>query len=191
MSVLASPEYVSAGSRMTWTGQFGSFMVPNSSWVLPQSANDVIAAVASKLQNAFQLAVERSENNVSALGLGSGSITLYLRTDSDRGNGETDDGLTDILTNVNDAFKQVGYDVVGSSIGSYTPAPAPNGAVQPTITTGTPLQTVTQQNANSPVSTGSWWDGLVSKVETGSVGFILGGVAVIVIILVVVVKSEV
>lgn len=182
MSILSSPEYVSAGSRMTWTGQFGA----NYSYHLTLA--DVIQAAASVLSNNYLLAVERNDNGVSWGGLGSGSITLSLRTDQDRGDGETDDGLTDILNNVSDAFKQVGYPPINAVINNYTPA---DNSGRGTINTGTPLKTVPQQEADKPKDNSpSWWDQLVSKVEAGSIGFALGGIAVVALIVVVVVHSE-
>lgn len=182
MSILASPEYVSAGSRITWTGQF--------SGGVPWSPGDVISGITSHLSNKYQLAVEKSDNNISWVGVGGGSITLWLRTDSDRGDGEADDGLTDILNNVSDEFKAYNAPLTNASINNYTPA---DSSGRGTINTGTQLKTTTQQNADKPnqPSAPSWWDQFIGKIEAGSVGFVIGGVAVVAIIIVVVVKSEV
>lgn len=184
MSVLASPEYVSEGSRVVWTGQFGSTATANT-WALTSSG--MIQDVSAVLWNSYKLAVEKSDNGLSWGGLSGGSVTLYLRTDQDRGDGEVDDGLTDILNNVSDAFKQIGFPCVNCSINKYTPA---DNSSRGTVNTGTPLATVQQQTANDKPSP-SWWDQFIGKVEAGSMGFILGGVAVVALIVVVVVKSEV
>jgi len=183
MSVLASPEYVSEGSRVTWTGQFGSTATANT-WALTSSG--MIQDVSAVLWNNYKLAVEKSENGMSYGGLGGGSITLYLRTDIDRGDGEVDDGLTDIMGNVADAFKQVGMPCINCSLNNYTPA---DSSGRGTVNTGTPLKTVPQQTSENKPSP-SWWDDFVNKVEAGSIGFILGGVAVVGLIIIVVVKSE-
>lgn len=190
MSVLDSPEYVSAGSRMVWTGQFGG-------GVLPWSPDEISAAIKSSLANKYSLAVEKEVNNIPWLALSTGSITLYLRTDIDRGDGETDDGLTDILHNVDDEFKAEHAPLVTSVLNSYTPPANPQqsgGGAGATVNTGAVLKTVDQQVAtgagpiNNPIS--SWWDGLVSKVEAGSVGFAVGAIAVVSLIIVIVVHSE-
>lgn len=183
MSVLKTPEYVSEGSRIVWTGQFGSTATANT-WALTSSG--MIQDVSAVLWNLYKLAVEKSDNGLSWGGLGGGSITLYLRTDQDRGDGEVDDGLTDILNNVADAFKNAGYPPINATINSYTPA---DNSGRGTVNTGTPLKTVPQQTADKPDAP-SWWDQLIGKVEAGSIGFILGGVAVVGIIVLVIVKSE-
>lgn len=190
MSILATPEYVSSGSRMVWTGQFSG--VP-----LSVGPSDLIAAVASTLANNYQLVVEKSDNNYSALTSSPTSITLYLRTDIDRGDGETDDGLTDILNNVNDAFKtNIGalslYNptLMSSSINSYTPAPTQDNPAPVMQTTGTPLQTTAQVVASQPAST-NWWDSLTTKLEAGSVGFLVGGAVVVGLVIYMMVRPQV
>lgn len=173
---------------MVWTGQFGPFINPSTSFTQPRMVDDVVQKVASTLSNNYSLAVEKSSDNVSWAGLGSGSVTLNLRTDVDRGDGEGDDGLTDILNNVSDAFRMLGYPPKNASINNYTPA---DNSGRGTVNTGTPLKTAEQQAADKPADNSkSWWDEFVNKVEAGSIGFVLGGVAVVALIIVVVVKSE-
>lgn len=188
MSILASPEYVNAGSRVTWTGQFGSFL-------FSAGADPLIADVTARLKNNFNLCVESSSNNISAGGLGTGSITLSVRTDIDRGDGETDDGLTDILNNINDTFRAVGDAPTASALNNYTAAPSNDSSSGPqqavTISTGTQAQTVAQQNAAAPKSSSSsWWDSLTGNLAAGSMGFVIGGAAVVVVIIVILIKAE-
>lgn len=185
MSVLASPEYVNAGSRVTYTGQFDNIL-------LYATITDVIQGVGSYLLNSYNLTVEKADNNISITG--SGSVTLSLRTNIDRGDGETDDGLTDILNNVNDAFNKWNCTPTASGLNQYVPAAqdGSNGS-SGAVNTGTPLTTVTQQaavaaaaatNPNNPST--SWWSSLtggfsntVSQIEAGSVGIVIGAVVVI------------
>jgi hypothetical protein len=177
MSVLSSPEYVEAGSRIVWTGQFPSFLVAAS-----ETPNDAITRVGTYLRNNYNLIIERSDNGISWGGLGGGSITLYLRTDIDRGDGDSDDGLTDILGNVCQAFQNIGDPPITAVINSYT---KPSGTKQ---NTGTPLPPVSDTPRDSSTS---WWDQFVGKVEAGSLGFVIGSIAVVALIVVVAVKSEV
>lgn len=185
MSVLASPEYVSEGSRMTWTGQFSSFLMMAS-----ETPNDAVSKVAASLKNMYNLIVEKSENGISWLGAGGGSITLYLRSDMDRGDGEQDDGLSDILGNVNAAFDAINCPVITAVINDYTPADT--GAIQKT---GVPLATVTEQQrqdaANNPPSGNSWWDNITGKLEAGSIGIVIGGAAVVVVLIVLLTRPSV
>jgi hypothetical protein len=173
-----SPEYVNAGSLITWTGQFGSFL-------LSKGASDLIATVGAYLKNNYNLMVQSSSNNISGYGLGSGSITLYLMTAIDRGDGETDDGLTDILNNVNDAFSNSGDAVVSSALTSYTPA-SQDGSVATSTTVAN--QSTAVQNAAAaallpaPSSSGSptdWFSQLQSNLESGGIGLIIGAAAVV------------
>lgn len=190
MSILATPEYVNAGSRVVWTGQFNGVM-------LYGATGDVIQGVVSELLNSYQLSVEKQDNNISLFST-DGSITLYLRTNIDRGNGETDDGLTDILNNVNDAFTHQHATPTTASLSQYTPANVDGGTASGAINTGTPLATVQQQQVaaaktNSPNewSLSGWWDKTVAQVEAGSVGFIIGGLAVVGVIIFIAVHKEV
>jgi len=189
MSVLASPEYVSSGSRMQWTGQFGSFL-------LSKGPTDLIASVTALLKNNYALAVERSSNNIDYGGLGSGSITLYLRTDQDRGDGETDDGLTDIGQNVNDSFQSQGFLPSAWGITNYVPASTDGSTSNSTvINTGAATQTVEQQtaasaNTNATSGLGSWWDNLTGKVEAASVGVVIGGAVAVGLLIFFMMKSE-
>lgn len=174
MSVLASPEYVNAGSRMVWTGQFGTFL-------FSKGPTDLIAAVAALLKNNYSLAVESSQNNIAYGGLGNGSITLSLRTDIDRGDGETDDGLSDIGNNCADTFKSQGFSVSAWGITNYTPANSDGSTDNSQIVnTGAATKTVAQQNAENPSSSGiTWWDKLTGELAAGSVGLLVGGVLVV------------
>lgn len=178
MSILQTPEYVNAGSRVVWTGQFNGVL-------LYGATNDVIQGVVSDLLNNYQLSVEKQDNNISLFST-DGAITLYLRTNIDRGDGETDDGLTDILNNVNDAFTRQHATPTTASLSQYTPASQDGSGASGAINTGTPLATVQQQqvaaaktSSPSDWSLSGWWDKTVAQVEAGSVGFIVGGVAVI------------
>lgn len=183
MSVLQSAEYVSAGSRMVWTGQFPNFFMAAS-----QTPNDAIQMVAAYLRNNYQLVVEKADNGITWQGFGSGSITLHLRTDIDRGDGEQDDGLTDILGNVNQAFENFNNPVLAAVINSYTSA-----ATHDSVNTKAPLPTVPEQQRQEKdvtiSSTPSWWDDLVTKVEAGSIGLVLGAGAVVAVIIYFSVKS--
>jgi hypothetical protein len=176
MSVLASPEYVNAGSRVVWTGEFSSLF-----WKNPA---DAIIAVSSYLLNNYNLVVEASAYNESYAGLGESQITLHLKTNIDRGDGETDDGLTDILSNVNEAFTSVGGNkLITSSLNSYASAAADgSNSAGATVNTGSPQPTVEQIKASvasTAASGGSWWGNLVGQVEAGTTGFVFGAVAVV------------
>jgi phage shock protein PspC (stress-responsive transcriptional regulator) len=180
MSVLASPEYVNAGSRVTWTGQLHTTL-------LYATIASTIQSVSSTLLNNNSLVVEKVDNNIGLSG--SGSVTLYLRTDSDRGDGENDDGLTDILNNVNDAFRANGVTVEASALNNYQPANADGTGSSGPVNTGTAQTTVAQQNAAAAANAGptsgvfggisDWWNKTVTQVEAGSIGFVIGGVAVV------------
>lgn len=182
MSVLASPEYVSAGSRMVWTGQFPNFLMAAA-----ETPNDAINKVGAYLRNNYSLIVEKADNGISWGGAGGGSITLHLRTDIDRGDGESDDGLTDILGNVNNAFELVGDAPLSAVINSYTSA-----ATKESVNTNAPLPTVPEQQqqqkdidiSNAP----NWFDQLTAKLEAGSIGIVIGAVAVVGILIYVTVK---
>jgi hypothetical protein len=178
MSVLATPEYVNAGSRVVWTGQF-------SNLALGLVLSSVIQAVGSALLNQYNLIIEKADNNIGLTG--QGSVTLYLRTDIDRGDGESDDGLTDILRNVNDAFSQQHATPNASALSNYSPASQDGSGANGTINTGTPLDTVARQNQVAAITDGGgisgWWNGLVSKAEYGSIGFVIGGLAVVGVII--------
>lgn len=190
MSVLASPEYVNAGSRMTWTGQFGG---SQRALALGDVAG-VIQAVTSTLFNTVQLTVEKVDQNISTFG--SGSVTLYLRTNIDRGDGEQDDGLTDILANVRDAFALANAAPLnGGVINNYTPADQNGNAATGAIQTGTPLITVKDQKISEPSGPGwslsAWWDKTVGQVEAGGIGIIVGAVAVVGVLIYFSVRQEV
>jgi hypothetical protein len=186
MSVLASPEYVSSGSRMTWTGGFGSFL-------FSKGPSDLISSVSALLKNNYALIIERYDSGISAGGLGSGSMTLYLRTDQDRGDGETDDGLTDIGQNVRDTCASQGFPPSSWAIDNYQPANTDGSTSTQVIKTGTAQKTVEQNTAadKSTSSVTSWWDNLTGKLEAGSVGVLIGGAVVIGLILFLAVKQEV
>lgn len=184
MSILQTAEYVSAGSRMQWTGQF-----PNLVDVIAnRGPAGIVGFIASNLLNKYNLVVERYDNSLGTTGLAAGSITLYLRTDSDRGNGETDDGLSDILKNVDDEFANDGHVVSSSSLNNYTPAPSQDNTAPATINTGSPQQTAAQENAQRLANTGTlgtgtgiggWFTGIVGQVEAGSIGVVIGAVLVV------------
>lgn len=195
MSILSSPEYVSSGSRMTWTGSFsGGKAFNENSFEMPWDIGSVLATVTSNLANKYQLVIEKTENNIASIGFGGGSITLSLRTDIDRGDGETDDGLTDILNNVNDEFRALSCPFVTAVLNDYTPPANPQqsgGGAGATVNTGAPVKTVDQQNVAKPAASNNhWYDSLLGKVEAGSVGFIIGSVAVVGLIIALMVHSE-
>ncbi len=197
MSVLSSPEYVSSGSRMTWTGQFSSGRAFNEHFAAPWDVGSIIAAVTSSLANKYQLVVEKSVDNISSIGFGGGSITLSLRTDIDRGDGENDDGLTDILNNVNDEFRAESTPFTNAVINNYTPPadPQQTGGGAPksgtTINTGVPLATVDQQDAAKPTASNThWYDSFLGKLEAGSVGVLIGAAVVVGLVIAVVVHGE-
>jgi hypothetical protein len=176
MSVLASPEYVNAGSRVVWTGEFSSLF-----WKNPA---DAIIAVSSYLLNNYNLVVEATAYHETYEGLGTSQITLHLKTNIDRGDGETDDGLTDILSNVNEAFTSVGGNkLVSSSLNNYSSAAADgSNSAGATVNTGSPQPTVEQIKASVAATTasgGHWYDNLIGQVAAGSTGFIFGAVAVV------------
>lgn len=188
MSVLASPEYVSAGSRMVWHGEFHNWLTSFS-----ESPTQAIIDVQAYLKNNYSLIVERSVNNVG-FGTGTGTIDLYLRTDIDRGDGETDDGLTDIQNNVNDAFsKQVGVPVLGSTITNYQSA-ATGPTTPPDMNPGNDSGGSDKKGCTSTDfafdNLGCWWDDLTKKVEAGTIGFAIGAVVVIGVIVFLSVKSS-
>lgn len=192
MSVLATPEYVTAGSRMNWTGQFNSGSVTD--WtaafkeaILFASPYDAVASISTQLKNNFSLIVESSDNGLN-WDNSSGKITLHLRTDIDRGDGETDDGLSDIGGNVSDAFNAAGFPVDSWAITSYQ-RQASDGSTQK-VSTGTSQTDVTQTpSGTSSVST--WWDKVTGEVAAGSIGLVIGGAVVIGLLIFLAVKSEV
>jgi hypothetical protein len=189
MSVLDSPQYVSEGDQMVYSGQFGPFL-------FSKGPTQLVADVTATLQNTYHLAVQKYENSVSDYGLGTGTITLHLESLIDRGDGEQDDGLTDILNNVNDAFRKDGYSPAGSAISQYTPAPTTDPVTgasipQAPIATNSPLPTAEQSNAAKTSNpTDSWWSKLVGQVEAGSIGVVIGSAAVIGLLIYLSVKPE-
>lgn len=180
MSILPSPEYVSSGSRVTYTGKFGSWLLS-----APETPTDTIKKVGDYLRNNYQLILEKSTNGITWLSSG-GSITLVFRTDIDRGDGEQDDGLSDILANVNEAFMTLGHDPINSVLNNYHPAPNPAqpSAAPSVIDTGAALPVVVPTPTNTTSSSdnsgiGEWFSGLFTKLEAGSIGFVFGAVAII------------
>jgi hypothetical protein len=179
---------------MTWTGQFGG---SQRALALGDVAG-VIQSVTANLMNNYNLTVEKVDQNIGILG--SGSVTLYLRTNIDRGNGEDDDGLTDILANVRDAFTNANAAPQnGGVLNNYTPADQNGNAATGMVQTGTPLPTVKDQKVANPPGTdtgwfsglGVWWDKTVGEIEAGSIGLVVGAVAVVGILVYFSVRSEV
>lgn len=191
MAVLATgAEYVAAGSRMTYSAQF-----PNlKDFLANLGPAGIVAKIGSNLKNKYNLDVEKFDNGVGISGFTPGSITLYLRTNIDRGDGDTDDGLTDILGNVNDEFRLDGHEPTSSVINDYTPAPSDaqptptvvhSGAALPTV------QTIQEQAAKNNPDGPSWWDQLTGKLEAGTVGFTIGAVVIVGLLIFVAVKQQV
>jgi len=193
MSVLSTgAEYVAAGSRMVWSGQFGSLFF-SSAGAMNLGISDVVSNLGAKLANQYNLHIEKFDNNLSWAGFGGGSITFHLRTDSDRGDGYLDDGLTDILGNVSDEFTKLGYTPTTAVINSYSPAPTDAQPSPNVIHTGAALPTVeTQQQQIAATEIGTnWWDSIFGKLEAGTAGFAVGAIAVVGLLVFLAIKSEV
>lgn len=167
--------YVVSGSRLTWSGDFGTLSF------LTQSSGDTIQAVGAGLSNKYNLLIERANNVGDWSGLQARTITLDLRSDMDRSSDN------DIRGNIMDEFASAGAACIASRIISITP---PGGQAQGTGAPGTPPG----GNPASNVCVGFWdcigsgefsaaFGNLTGQVEAGSVGFILGGVAIIGLIL--------
>jgi hypothetical protein len=161
---------------MVWSGKFGSGTVSDfiDSLFAP-SINNVLTAVRNSLANSYQLAVENY--NIQNNWNDTGTVTLNLRTDQDRGDGETDDGLTDIQGNVDNAFAAAGLPVLASGITSYSAATSDGKTGNPQAT-GVATPTAPPDGNTKPGGP-SWLDSLLGKVEAGSVGVVIGGAIVI------------
>jgi hypothetical protein len=172
--------YVVAGSRLTWSGDFDSFAF------ISQTSGDTIQIVGSALSNKYNMLIERSANVGDWTGLGAKTITLDLRTDMDR---NSDD---DIRSNVADEFAAAGSACSASRITSITP---PGGQAQQTGAPTAPPSTVNTGGGagggTAPKGCTGFWDCLSSgefsnafgnitnSIEAGSIGFIVGGIAVV------------
>jgi hypothetical protein len=161
------------------------------------SPYDAIAAVGAYLKNHYNLVIERSDNGTNWTGT-SGSLTLYLRTDMDRGDGESDDGLTDIGGNVSDAFKVNGFPCLSWAINNYT---ANNGdGSTSTVQVNTQSTTVSQDDAKKAAAAAQekpfdllsflGLGGVGTTFAAGGVGLLVGGVLAIGVIIFLMVQPK-
>lgn len=168
--------FVPSGSRLSWAGDFS----PTA--FMSESSTDAIQFVGSQLRNKYNLIVERAHNGMGWGDFASGTITLDLRSDMDRGNGSN--GVEDIRGNVQDEFANAGNACNSSRIISTTIA----GQKQQT---GAPSDEPDKSgNPNSDSCSGvfdcltsgefsSAWDNLTNQIEAGSIGLIIGAAVVI------------
>lgn len=169
--------YVYAGTRLT------AVLTWNETGVVlwTSGVSDIIAKVAADLQNIYSCRVERSAVQAPAIALGSitETITLDLYTSQDR----NDSG--DILSNLNDLFAQYGSYPDSADITKITPPS--NAPAQPGGSTGAPGPT--------PPAPGSdplgWWEQLKTEAAAGSVGFVVGAVLVVGLLVYISVRAEV
>jgi len=170
--------YVYAGTRLTVVCTW------NETGLILWSSGvaDVLAKVAADLQNIYNLRIEKSNVQAPAVAVGSITevITLNLYTGQDR----NDDG--DILSNVNDLFAQYGSYPSASDITAIHPPPtAPQGTASGD--TGAPGPAPQGNNASGL----SWWDTFKLEAGAGSVGFVVGGLVVVGLLVFIAVKAEV
>lgn len=194
--------FVPAGTRLTWIGQFdGNDFIWHG--ITSREQN-----VAAALKNSYYIDVESCSDNYGLIYSHSFSITMHLLTNQDRGNGS--DGLEDIKGNVRDAFINDGATPTGSSIASYTlpdssphnvpgaPQPGPGGLFNPPATPdpstpGTPAQCSLWQRLTGDTSQClvkaddfTW-----SKLGAASTAFVVGGLAVVGLIIFLLARQEV
>lgn len=166
--------YVPAGSRLTWTGNFGTL-------AFALGFSGIMQAVSAQLQNNYALVVESENDTLGLTGIEGGSVTLHVLTNIDRGG--TSDGIEDIRGNISDTFAANNVSVQGSSITDYKLAAGTNPisgdvvAATPTTATGAPVPIPQATPSSNPF--GSWWDKFTTQAAAGSIGFIIGGVAVV------------
>ncbi len=123
---------VPAGTRLTWVGEFSA--TGYHFW--PNSIPDTISQVGDNLLSQYAITVESVHTDFPILPTRKGTITLELLESMDRGDGVTDDGLTDIRGNVDSAFSNLaGEAPAASRITDYTlpgnSAPVTTGAPPP------------------------------------------------------------
>ncbi len=171
--------YVYAGTRLTvvctWN-QTGILL-----WV--SGVSDILAKVSADLQNLYQCRVERSNVQAPALAVGTitETITLDLYSAQDRNDS------SDLLSNVNDLFAQYGSAPDASDVTSITP-PATAPAANPGGSTGAPGPVPTSPSSSG---VGTWWDKLKLEAGAGSIGFVVGGLVVVGLLVFIAVKAEV
>jgi hypothetical protein len=172
--------YIVAGTRLSWSGDFANFAF------ISQTSGDTIQIVGSALKNKYNLIVERSTNVGDWSGLGAKTITLDLREDTDRNSEE------DIRGNVMGEFAAAGAPCTNSRIISITP---PGGQATPTGAPSAPPPTVAPPKGSSGGGCVGFWDcisngqvgdafgNLAGQAEAGTLGFIVGGIAIVGLIL--------
>lgn len=166
-----------AGTRCTWQGQWSL----NTWQYLTASVvpTDAMSSASSYLETNAHMAVEAShvdKPGAAAIG-GTYTVTLQVRTLIDRGD------LDDIRADIEHAFFVSSLQALpdSSSVTNYT---LPNSVTHPT---GAPA-------ANTAPDTppgSSWWDTFIAQLEGGSVGFIVGAVAVVGLIIYISVTDKV
>lgn len=188
-----SANFLPAGTRLTWQGDFGTFAIGNSdAWTV----SNAISKVGVELRNLYDLIIERSSDTMGVTGLNAGTITLDLYSGMDRG-GQSD-GFEDIRGNVIDAFNHINIAVNSARITQYTIPKTSSTApgvppTQPGVPqkTGAPTGGGQTDNGNPPVC--SFWQRLTGDVEgcaqpestfwsslgTVSTGILIGAVVVV------------
>jgi hypothetical protein len=182
--------FVPAGTRLTWIGQFDG-----NDFIWKGIATRV-QDVAATLKNSYYIDIESSSDNYGLIYSSSFNITLHLLTNMDRGNGS--DGLGDIKGNVRDAFINDGATPTGNAISSYTlpnssPHNIPGAPVAPAPGVFTPKPDPGSDTPGVPKQCSLWqrltgdtsqclvkadqftWD----KLGTATTAFVVGGIAVV------------
>jgi hypothetical protein len=173
--------YVVAGSRLTWSGDFDTFAF------ITQTSGDGVQLVGSALSNKYNLLIERATNVGFFTDTGAKTITLDLRSDMDR---NSDD---DIRGNVADEWAAIGCACTASRIISITPpggqsqktgAPTapPGGGKDPTAPPPPPGQGKPCSGFWDCITSGeisSGFSQLSNQLEAGTIGLVVGGLAVV------------
>lgn len=119
--------FVSSGSTLIWVGQFASWSFDTL------SLDDAVSQVSAYLKNSYNLIVTDYEDTLDS-DSGAGAVTLTLQTGMDRGDTDSDDGVSDVKSNVDDAWAHLntfGYtppNLTGSSCDLNSMTPSAGGA---------------------------------------------------------------
>jgi hypothetical protein len=180
-----SSVYFPAGSRATWTGDWNTVGFFNS----PVTQ---IHEVSSYLEANAHMAIESSSTTEPSVfsTASDRTVTLKVRTLIDRND------VMDIDADIRHAFYVVmNQEPDASSIPIYTLAQ--NGSTANQTQQGTGAPNAADENAppdtsgdNSDSGLTGWWNQFTGKLQAGSIGFVVGGLAVVGLLLVIAVKSE-
>jgi hypothetical protein len=92
--------FVPSSTALTWVGNFDAWSFDTV------SLDDAVMQISAYLRNNYNLIVTDYDDTLSG-DLGAGTVTLRLQTQMDRGDAGADDGVTDIRSNVDDAWSHV------------------------------------------------------------------------------------